>query len=179
MYEELYKVWIGEKNNPKLQAIPKNFYERLHDYFSRLNLELSSKDKNSIQYIFLKKELENGKKLVLNLLNKRFIKILTSFIEGEVIDSNLLTNEEKALCKNLSNLKDVYEKIKAYILSENANLSIPKKRMLVRFISDTPAIIGIDLRSYGPFKAEDVANLPIENAKVLIKQGVAIEIKAD
>jgi DNA replication factor GINS len=179
LYEELYKAWREEKDNPKLQALPKDFYERLHKYFSRLNLELSSKDTDSIQYIFLKKELEVGKKLALNLLDKRLIKILTSFIEDKDVDFNLLTNEEKALYKSLSDLKDVYKKIKAYILSKNTSLSIPKKRILLRFISNTPAIIGIDLRSYGPFKAEDIANLPIENAKVLIKQGIAIEVEVE
>ena len=27
--------------------------------------------------------------------------------------------------------------------------------------------------TYGPFKAEDIASLPVENAKILSKQGLA------
>lgn len=179
MYNELYKAWIEEKNNLELQAIPSDFYERLHEYFRRLNFELSSKEKDSIQYVLLKKELEIGKKLALNLLNKRFNKILNSFIENKAIDLNLLANEEKAIFKSLNDLRIVYEKIKEYILSKSVSLSIPKKRVLVRFVSDTPAIVGVDLRSYGPFKAEDIAYLPVENAKILIKQGVATKLEID
>ena len=31
------------------------------------------------------------------------------------------------------------------------------------------------MKSYGPFKAEDIATLPSENARALIDKGVAIE----
>jgi len=33
------------------------------------------------------------------------------------------------------------------------------------------------MKTYGPFKAEDVASLPIENANVLVKQGLAEKIE--
>jgi DNA replication initiation complex subunit (GINS family) len=35
------------------------------------------------------------------------------------------------------------------------------------------------MKTYGPFKVEDVASLPIENAKVLIKQGLAEKVEAN
>ena len=53
------------------------------------------------------------------------------------------------------------------------------KRAVLRFLRDVPAIIGADIKTYGPFKAEDVASLPVENAKVLIKQGLAEKIEAN
>jgi len=37
--------------------------------------------------------------------------------------------------------------------------------------------MGVDLKSYGPFKVEDVASLPAENAKVLVKQGLAVQVE--
>ncbi len=33
------------------------------------------------------------------------------------------------------------------------------------------------MRAYGPFKPEDIATLPKENARTLIKQGVAVEVE--
>jgi DNA replication initiation complex subunit (GINS family) len=48
---------------------------------------------------------------------------------------------------------------------------------VVRFLSDFPAIIGVDLKTYGPFKAEDIATLPRENASALINQGVAKQVQ--
>ncbi|MEM2896182.1 MAG: hypothetical protein QW265_04450 [Candidatus Bathyarchaeia archaeon] len=179
MYDELYRAWIEERDNPKLQAIPKDFYERLHKYFSKLSSELSSKDASSTHYIFLKRELEIGRELALNLLDKRFSKILISLFENKEIDLSSLAKEEEPIYKNLNDLRSIHRRIKEYISSEGTSLIIPKKRVLLRFISDTPAIVCIDLRSYGPFKAEDIASLPAENAKVLIKQGIAVNIEAD
>jgi DNA replication initiation complex subunit (GINS family) len=34
------------------------------------------------------------------------------------------------------------------------------------------------MKTYGPFKAEDIASLPVENAKILIKQGLAERVEA-
>jgi len=33
------------------------------------------------------------------------------------------------------------------------------------------------MKVYGPFKREDVGVLPLENAKILLKQGLAAEIE--
>ena len=52
------------------------------------------------------------------------------------------------------------------------------KKVLVRFVQEIPAIIGSDMNMYGPFRAEDIATLPPENAKILIKQGIAMEVEA-
>jgi DNA replication initiation complex subunit (GINS family) len=52
-----------------------------------------------------------------------------------------------------------------------------KKYIMIRIIQETSEIIGIDKKSYGPFNIEDIAMLPLENARILIKQGAAIEIE--
>ena len=52
------------------------------------------------------------------------------------------------------------------------------ERILVRFTREMPAIMGTDMKSYGPFKAEDIATLPLQNAEALLRQGVAIRIEA-
>jgi DNA replication initiation complex subunit (GINS family) len=35
------------------------------------------------------------------------------------------------------------------------------------------------MKTYGPFKVEDIASLPTENAKVMIKQGLAEKVEAN
>ena len=52
-------------------------------------------------------------------------------------------------------------------------VSKPSELVPVRFVQDVPQIIGVDLKTHGPFKAEDIASLPKENAEALIKQGLA------
>jgi len=51
--------------------------------------------------------------------------------------------------------------------------SKPSELVLIRFLQDVPVIAGVDLKEYGPFRKEDVANLPKENADSLVKSGLA------
>jgi len=44
----------------------------------------------------------------------------------------------------------------------------------VCFVQEIPAIVGSDMKTYGPFKRGDIAKLPPRNARALIKQGVAV-----
>ena len=54
---------------------------------------------------------------------------------------------------------------------------VSHKRVTLRFAKNIPAIIGLDMKTYGPFKVEDVASLPVENAKMLVKQGLAVLVE--
>jgi len=48
---------------------------------------------------------------------------------------------------------------------------------VVRFLQAVPAIMGIDMKTYGPFEPEDVVSLPVENAENLIRRGIAKEVE--
>ncbi len=61
--------------------------------------------------------------------------------------------------------------------SLGAEVAETKKKRVLRFLKEVPAIIGVDMKPYGPFKPEDVASVPAENAKVLVKQGLAVEVE--
>jgi len=49
----------------------------------------------------------------------------------------------------------------------------PTQYVKVRFLKEVPAIVGADIKTYGPFKEGDIVELPKENAEVLVKQGLA------
>jgi len=49
----------------------------------------------------------------------------------------------------------------------------PIEYVKVRFLKEIPAIVGADMKTYGPFKEGDIAELPKENAEVLVKQKIA------
>ena len=51
-----------------------------------------------------------------------------------------------------------------------------KGRIKIRLVQPLPAIICTDLRHYGPFKKGDVVEIPQENAKILIRHGMAEEV---
>jgi DNA replication initiation complex subunit (GINS family) len=48
--------------------------------------------------------------------------------------------------------------------------------ILIRFIKPTEALVGIDLINYGPFKKQDIAYLPYDNAKILLYEKFAEKI---
>lgn len=63
--------------------------------------------------------------------------------------------------------------------TEKLEASIPTQtKVTLRFLKDAPAFIGIDMKSYGPFKAEDVVSIPKLNANSLVREGLAVEIVA-
>lgn len=51
-----------------------------------------------------------------------------------------------------------------------------KTTRLIRFLHPVPRFVGRELEVYGPFDQEDIANLPIEIAEVLINKGRAEEL---
>ena len=42
------------------------------------------------------------------------------------------------------------------------------KKIVIRFLKDVDEIVGADLEKYGPFKTEDIATVPYENAQALV-----------
>jgi len=50
---------------------------------------------------------------------------------------------------------------------------------MIRFVKRAPAIVGVDLINYGPFKEQDVANLPEVNAKILLMEKFAEKIEIE
>jgi len=49
--------------------------------------------------------------------------------------------------------------------------------ILIRFNNHSPPLVGIDGINYGPFQANDVANMPHKNAKILIYEKLAEKIE--
>lgn len=52
------------------------------------------------------------------------------------------------------------------------------RTVTVRFLSDVDEFVGSDADAYGPFKAEDVATVPYNNAEALVASGSAARVRA-
>ncbi len=50
-------------------------------------------------------------------------------------------------------------------------------RTVVRFLHDVDQMMGADMEKYGPYKAEDIATIPHENAQGLVLQNVAVRVR--
>jgi DNA replication factor GINS len=183
VYDELYEAWRREKENADIQALPKDFFSRLTQYVKKLKEESRMLDEKSTRARLLLQEAKNAKKLSEELIRLRYEKFVKKLMSGEQIAKEDLSAEEEKLYGEIASSVESYQNFSKGVLSGNTSAvkveakEKPKKRVL-RFLLEVPAIIGADMKSYGPFKPEDVASVPAENAKILIKQGLAAEVEA-
>ncbi|MEM4461443.1 MAG: hypothetical protein QW695_01045 [Candidatus Bathyarchaeia archaeon] len=180
MYEELLDAWKKEAFSLELQSLPVDFYRRLNDFIKRLREEGRLADRESIQGKLLAKVLDISVKLIEDLCYLRLSKIIHASKRGG-IEWEKLTDDEKPYAREISRIIDEYNRMVRrivegrYIPSET--ISSVERLKLVRFKSATSSFVGVDLKVYGPFKAEDVAYIPEENAIQLIKQGIAVDVE--
>lgn len=181
MYKKLYATWKREIENPEIQSIPANFYSDIANYFLRLKKEGRMLDKRSMKAKLLRDEIRNVRQIFQNLFETRCRKLIKKVARGEKISSGFLTNAEKDF---YTHVLPPFEELQK--LAEDISLGYTPKmeesqkirKAVVRFLKEVPAIIGADMSTYGPFKPGDVASLPLDNSKILVKQNLAERVKA-
>jgi DNA replication factor GINS len=181
-YTMLYEAWKKEKESPGIQHLDKHFFIDIGEYIKELNVEIELLDgKTLLAHIALEKQ-KNLEKIVTDLIQIRYTKISTALVKNQQIPSNNLTLEEDLIYSHLSSTVSNLKSMRRQILKGQAPTikGIPKREeskvLLVRFLSDMPAIVSSNMKIYGPFKAEDIASLPTENAESLINRGVAVKV---
>jgi DNA replication factor GINS len=186
MYQELYDIWRKEKLSKDLQPLPKDFFERATDYTRKLKESQRMIDMKTMKARLLKQEYENSRKLSSEILAIRFRKMFECLLmDQKPISTGSLTTQEETIYQTLNEAAGQYLKLKRNVLEgKQAESAAPlprdlPQRILVRFACDVPAIIGVDLRTYGPFKPEDIASLPTENAQALVHQRVAVKVEVE
>ncbi len=182
MYDELYEAWLREKESSDVQALPKDFFSRLAQYVKRLREECRMLDEKSTRGRLLVQETKNTRKLSEELIRLRYEKMLKKTLTEDQVTKESLTAEEEELYRELASSFESYSSFLKNVLSGNSSdlrveIKGKPKKTVLRFLREIPSIIGTDMKPYGPFKPEDIASLPIENAKILVKQGIAVEVE--
>lgn len=183
LYTTLYHLWETEKGQLALQTLNRTFFQDLSRYVKSLREEVQSLDEKTWKAELLIEEQKRIKTLLLDLIVTRFQKMLDAVKEERDLIPDQLTIEEEYSYNALQLTWKHTQTIAADILRGRppkiaSDLSMKKpKRLLIRFLQAIPAIVGPDMKTYGPFKEEDVAYLPIENAEVLIKRNIAIDVE--
>lgn len=180
MYDELFEAWRKEKETREIQPLPKEFYGKLAEYVKRIREEKRMLDERTVKGKLLLEEEENVKSMTEELARTRYGKMMRMVAEGEIVPTTVLAEEEENLYREAASQADSFQSfvkdlLQGRLLRERK--AGPEGLMIVRILKEMPEIIGVDMKTYGPFKPEDIANLPKENAKTLIKQGVAMEVE--
>ena len=64
-------------------------------------------------------------------------------------------------------------------LLESISQKHKTKSVVVRFHKEMGQIVGADLEKYGPFKTEDIATIPFENAQALIAKNIVMKVRTE
>jgi len=180
MYDELYVAWRREIEHASLGGLPTDFYARISDYLKCIKEETRMLDKKSVKVNLLDHEAQNVKRMLEELLWARYKKLVKTITQNQTLPSESLTVEEVKMCDSFVTFTGAYQKFAKDLMqgqTVKVEAEMSHKRLTLRFTKNTPAIIGLDMKTYGPFLVEDVASLPIENAKVFVKQGLAVPVE--
>jgi DNA replication factor GINS len=179
MYNQLYEIWKQELEDADLAKLPPDFYTGIVEYVKKLREESRMLDKRTVKANLLRKEMQNMKLMIWELIRVRYRKIVNKAAKGEDVSREALTAEEELIYGKISPLAETLSNFATEILHGHEPRTITDlrhRRITVRLLADVPAIVGADMKTYGPFRTEDVASLPVENAKILVRQGLVEKI---
>jgi len=174
--------------------LPPDFYVKIEEYLGRIKDEDKVLDKKSVKMNLLLHEASNVERMLKELLDTRYRKLIKTITKNQKAPVGLLTTEEEGIVETFADFTNTYRKF-AYDLMQGQLTQIKEldktpikviiktdsppipKRSTIRFLKSIPSIMGADMKSYGPFAAEDVASLPPQNAQILVKQGLAVLVE--
>ena len=171
----LHNIVLRETENDSLSEIKPNFYRNLSDFIGNLRKQEFDGVENKIKDTMI----EMATELTSLLIHIRLEKISNS----NDFDISHLLDEEKFILDSQEEQNERTEMILSAtingkskfleLLAENHKI----KKVVIRFLSEVDEIIGADLEKYGPFKAEDIATIPYENAQALIAKNIATKVR--
>ncbi|MEK6956534.1 MAG: hypothetical protein AABW74_01335 [Thermoproteota archaeon] len=167
----LYATLLRETENDTVQEVSPDLYISISNFVSKLKSEgydgIESKVKDALVMIITD--------IVSLLLKIRLEKALNT------THTNLM-NEEKFILDAQTEMEERKEMILSGLLNgkskflESISQKHKTKPIVVRFLKETDQIVGADLEKYGPFKVEDIATIPYENAQAFITKNIVAKI---
>ncbi len=162
-YADVQSVYRSEKAGIELQKIDDCFY---YDAFGLLE-KIADEHR---EYI---------KKLVEEIFERRRNKIvLAALRSGHKEPANMVPAEKifyARIMKDINEYRDILSGPDKTREEKTSAANTVLEKIRVRFLTQFPSIIGPDMVHYGPFKEGDMADIPIDNAKILIENEAAEE----
>ena len=191
MYDELYAAWRLEIEHAELGSLPSDFYTRLADYLRQIIEDKTALEQKTVRSTLLAHESSNVMRMTHDLIYTRYRKLLKLTVLGRRVPLDSLAMEEQKLYGGVMPPMEAFIQFTEAILKgplvktdigtaqmqQDVEPSMANRRITLRFLKHVPSIIGSDMKSYGPFLVEDVASVPVENGKILIKQGLAKKVE--
>ena len=163
-FEFIRKIQREEMSEPKLSKIPEDFYQKAKNYLEqKKNIAEKKQDKLS------EREIKNVERLLEDIFNRRETKMLNHAlitVRTDIPAQNLIKEEEEFFESAVNMLRTQRERV-LNLLFKKTKLKQDFEK--IEFKDDVEEFVGVDLNKYGPFKKGDVAEIPKDNVKLLIK----------
>ena len=171
----LYSILLRETNNDTVQEIDHQLYISISEFVGKLKSE---------GYDGVEAKVKDDLVNMITDLTTLLLKIrLEKAMKSNKIDYSNLLNEEKFILDADEEKRERMDIILSSTLNGKSKFldslatKHKTKSTVVRFLKETEQMVGADLAKYGPFKAEDVATIPYENAQALISKNIAAKIR--
>ena len=197
-YKTLRKIQQMEKNSPVLTFIKSEFYSDLSEFFKNLDTRLEN-EKDSQKKMLLEEEIQNTKKIAVNIYEQREKKIILASISkarggepdlknmveieknlfdsvlGLMIDARKKFLDEKKDNNNLK--KETTDKNKIETELKEKEQTKQNINPIIRVNQDIPEFIGTDEKRYN-LRKNDIISVPEEMGEMLSKKGVVERVKS-
>lgn len=163
-FEFIRKIQREEMSEPKLSKIPEDFYQKAKNY-----LEQKKKIAEKKEDKLTSREIKNVERLLEDIFNRRETKMLNLAlitVRTDIPPQNLIEDEKEFFESAVNMLRTQRERVLSLLFKKTKLKQDIEK---IEFKDDVEEFVGIDLKKYGPFKKGDVADIPKDNAKLLIK----------
>jgi len=170
----LHHTVLHETESDSIIEIEPNFYRNLSDFIGNLRKQEFDGVENKIKDTMIEMAIQ---------LTSLLIKIrLEKISQSSDLQISHLLDEEKFIFDSQENEKERIEMIISAIINgkskflESLAQNHKTKKVVIRFLNEVDEIVGADLEKYGPFKTEDIATIPYENAQALITKNIATKV---
>ena len=170
----LHHTVLRETENDSILEINPNFYRNLADFIGNLRKQEFDGIENKIKNTMLEMITELTSLLIQIRLDK--------ISKTSDLEISYLLDEEKFILDSQEDQRERIEMILSATINgkskflESLAQNHKTKKIVIRFLNEVNEIVGADLEKYGPFKTEDIATIPYENAQALIAKNIATKV---
>jgi len=173
--EYLKKRLDSEAQSEALLSLPNDFYSSLSAYSQKLKRSAGS-GASEVSQRLIAAQSKMTESMVRQLLKLRTRKAMQ---QNALLQ---LLPEERYVCSAEQKFQRRFQTMVEAVSGgqpsfvEFAHQSEAQRSVTVRFVKHVNELVGLDMRRYGPFEADDVASIPAASADILIAGGDAVEI---
>ncbi len=173
--EYLKRRLDSESQSESLLPLATDFYARLSTYSQKLKRSAGS-GASEVSVSLIATQSKMIESMVRQLLKLRTRKAMQ---QNALLQ---LLPEERYVCSAEQRFQKRFQTMVEAVSSgqpsfvEFAHLSESQRSVTVKFVKHVNELVGLDMRRYGPFEADDVASIPAASADILIAGGDAAEV---